>query len=121
MDNYEDIRELLMAAERNEYEEYGDVYKNFSLTAEREGFTAIAKAFANIAEIEKTHGDRFGNFARMIKEGSLFVSDVETGFICLNCGYVYTGNEAPAQCPVCSHDRGYFIKAELMPWIIPQK
>ncbi len=121
VDNYEDIRELLMAAERNEYEEYGDVYKNFSLTAEREGFTAIAKAFANIAEIEKTHGDRFGNFARMIKEGTLFVSDVETGFICLNCGYVYTGNEAPAQCPVCSHDRGYFIKAELMPWIIPQK
>lgn len=116
VDQYEDICEVLKAAERNEYEEYGDVYKNFALTAEREGFTAIAKTFANIAEIEKTHGDRFAKFAKMIKDNTLFVSDVSTGFVCLNCGHVYTGTEAPAQCPVCQHDRGYFIKAELMPW-----
>ena len=32
---------------------------------------------------------------------------------CLNCGYVYRGKEVPKECPVCDHDRGYFIRLDL--------
>ena len=69
-----------------------------------------------IAGIEKVHGDRFGRFADLLEQNKLFVSNVETGWICLNCGYVYTGTQAPKQCPVCSHDQGYFIRLELSPF-----
>ena len=116
VDIYESVSELLRAAEHNEYEEYDDVYKTFGDVAEREGFMQIAQTFRNIASIEKTHGDRFGYYAQLIKENKLFVSDISTGFVCLNCGHVYNGTEAPAQCPVCKHDRGYFIRADLMPY-----
>lgn len=69
-----------------------------------------------IAEIEKTHGNRFGKFAQLIEEDRLFISDMETGWMCLNCGYVYTGKEAPEKCPVCDHARGYFIRLSLAPF-----
>ncbi|WP_306765930.1 rubredoxin-like domain-containing protein [Oscillibacter sp. CAG:155] len=46
----------------------------------------------------------------------MFVSDASCGWMCLNCGYVFTGTEAPRTCPVCGHDQGYFIRLELVPY-----
>ena len=76
----------------------------------------MAASFFKIAEIEKIHGDRFGRFAKMLEEGKLFVSDVEVEWMCLNCGFVYKGLQAPAVCPVCLHDQGYFIRFSLAPY-----
>ena len=73
IDLYDDAYSLLAAAQHNEYEEYDDVYKTFGDVAEREGFMQIAQTFRNIASIEKTHGDRFGYYAQLIKENKLFV------------------------------------------------
>lgn len=108
--------ELLRMAQHNEYEEHDDVYKSFAEIAKEEGFTQIAAAFTMIGEVEKRHGDRFARFASLLEEGRLFVSDVKTSWICLNCGHVHEGTEAPGKCPVCSHDRGYFIRLELSPF-----
>ena len=116
VDLYDDVYSLLNAAKHNEYEEHDDVYKNFGNIAEEEGFKQIAATFRNIALIEKTHGDRFNYFAELIKNNQLFVSEINTGFICLNCGHVYNGTSAPEICPVCRHDKGYFIRAELYPY-----
>ena len=113
---YDDAYSLLNAAAHNEYQEYDDVYKSFADIAEQEGFIGVAQTFKNIAAIEKTHGDRFQYFADLVKENRLFVSDISTGFVCLNCGYMYMGTEVPEICPVCKHDRGYFIRAELLPY-----
>ncbi|MDD5945345.1 MAG: rubrerythrin family protein [Clostridia bacterium] len=114
VDSCRDIQSLLKAASHNEYEEYNDIYKAFGETAEQEGFKGIAQTFRNIAAIEKTHSDRFAYFAKLMEENRLFVSDVDTGFVCLNCGHVYYGKSAPEICPVCKHDRGYFIRIELL-------
>ena len=108
--------QLLRMAQHNEYQEHDVEYKRFGDKAKEEGFTEIAASFHMIAEIEKVHGDRFGRFADFLEQNKLFVSDVETGWSCLNCGHVYTGKEAPGQCPVCHHDRGYFIRLELSPY-----
>ena len=39
--------------------------------------------FSSIADIEKTHGDRFGRFADLLEQGKLFVSDVECKWRCV--------------------------------------
>lgn len=80
------------------------------------GFPKVAASFHLIAGIEKTHGDRFARFAQMLEDNKLTISDVETGWMCLHCGYVHWGKEAPKECPVCQHDRGYFIRIELAPF-----
>lgn len=107
---------LLELARDHEMDEYGDIYPAFADKAQEEGFTEIARHFRQIAEIEKVHADRFERFAKLIREGKLFVSGVETGWMCLNCGHVLQGKQAPAKCPVCDHDQGYFIRLELSPY-----
>lgn len=109
--------DLLKAARHNEMEEYGTVYKAFGDQAKEEGFTAIGDTFHRIAEIEKTHADRFSLFADLMEKGQLFVSETGTGWMCLNCGYVYEGKSAPGVCPVCKHEQGYFIRLELAPYV----
>lgn len=115
VDNYKDVDKLLRAAQHNEYEEHDDVYLHFGEKAADEGFAAVADSFQRIAKIEKIHGDRFGRLAQLLEDKKLFVSDVEMAWMCLKCGHVYQGNEAPKVCPVCRHDQGYFIRMDLMP------
>lgn len=116
VDLTDDLAKLLRMAQHNEYEEHDDVYKNFAQKAKEEGFPKVAASFEMIAEIEKYHGDRFGKFAEMLEQNKLHVSDVKTGWICLNCGHIHEGESVPPQCPVCDHDRGYFIRVELAPY-----
>ncbi len=116
VDIYETVLEVLRAAQHNEYEEFDPVYKEFGDKAVEEGFPKAAASFHQIAKIEKIHGDRFGRLADLLEEGKLFVSDVDCKWICLNCGHVYEGKEVPPQCPVCKHDKGYFIRIELAPY-----
>lgn len=108
--------QLLRYAQHNEFEEYETVYPAFGKRAQEEGFSRAAAAFQNIASIEKLHGERFGYFADLLEKERLFVSDVECEWMCLHCGYVYTGKEAPEVCPVCLHDRGFFVRLHLAPF-----
>lgn len=114
IDISDSITSLLRSAEHNENEEYSDVYKNFSKIAEQEGFAEISTLFKNIAEIENIHGQRFAKFAELLEQNKLFVSDVKSKWMCLNCGFVYEGTTVPPACPVCRHDRGYFIRLEFI-------
>ncbi len=116
VDIAKDVAALLRMAQHNEYEEHDDVYQNFAKKAKEEGFDAIADTFTQIAEIEKIHGNRFGQFAKWLEDGQLFVSDVETAWMCLECGHIYHGTKVPPACPVCHNDRGYFIRLELAPY-----
>lgn len=116
VDIYETVLEVLRAAQHNEYEEYDDVYRTFGDKAMEEGFPKAAASFHQIAKIEKVHGDRFGALADLLEQGKLFVSDVECKWMCLNCGFVYEGKQVPEQCPVCQHDKGYFIRFSLAPY-----
>lgn len=76
----------------------------------------MAASFHQIAGIEKTHGDRFVQLADLLEENKLFINSVECKWMCLNCGFIFEGKEAPQECPVCQHDRGFFIRLELAPY-----
>lgn len=116
VDIYESVLEVLRAAQHNEYEEFDPVYKAFGDKAMEEGFPKVAASFHHIAGIEKIHGDRFGQLADLLEQNKLFINDVECKWMCLNCGFVYAGKEAPQRCPVCDHDKGFFIRLELAPY-----
>ena len=116
VDIAENSEKLLRMAQHNEYEEHDDVYKNFGDKAKEEGFAEVAATFYMIADIEKTHGDRFGNFADLLSSGRLLESQEKETWVCLNCGHIYTGTNPPASCPVCKHDRGYFIRLPYYPF-----
>lgn len=122
VDLSDDVAKLLRLAQHNEYEEHDDVYLHFAEKAREEGFPKVAGSFQLIAEIEKTHGDRFGQFAELLEQNKLFVSDVETSWMCLECGHIYRGKTVPEQCPVCHNSRGYFVRLELAPYtgILPE-
>ena len=111
-----DVLRLLRDAQHNEYEEFDPVSPSFGEAARAEGFPEAAASFEQIARIELTHGNRFSRLADLLENGKLFVSDVKCGWMCLNCGYVLESLEAPRQCPVCSHDQGWFIRLEMAPW-----
>lgn len=116
VDIFDDVTKLLRAAQHNEYEEYSHEYANFSKIAQQEGFAKAAAAFHMIAAIEKTHGDRFGRYAELLEQNKLFTSATETKWMCLNCGHIHSGSQAPELCPVCDHAQGYFIRLDLAPF-----
>lgn len=107
--NYDDLFITLNDATHNEYQENSVLYPDFARIAKDEGFIPISTAFDQIAAIEKTHGDRFKAFAELIQQNKLFKADTETEWMCLNCGHIHKGLEAPGSCPVCHHAQGYFI------------
>ena len=116
VDLYPDLLSHLRAAQHPEFQEWEHDYQHFAQVAMSEGFPLVGKLFENIARVEQTHGDRFGKFADLLEKGQLFFSDVEVQWTCLHCGWVVTSTAAPAQCPVCRHPQGYFVRVELAPW-----
>lgn len=116
VDIFPDILQHLRAAQHNEYQEWDHDYRHFAEVAKGEGFEEISHTFSSIADIEKTHGDRFGRFADLLEQGKLFVSDVECKWMCLNCGQIIDATMAPAMCPVCKHPQGFFVRWEMAPF-----
>ena len=116
VDKQENVKELLIAAQHNEYEEANDVYQAFGKTAQEEGFMEAASAFLQIAKIEQIHGDRFARIEEMLTDGTYFETSENEKWMCTNCGHIHTGKKLPGVCPVCRYERGYFIPLELAPY-----
>ena len=111
-----DVLQHLRSAQHNEFQEWEHDYKGFAKTAKEEGFEHVSHIFSQIAEVERTHGERFQKFADLLEAGKLFVSDVKIQWMCLHCGYVADASIAPEICPVCRHPQGWFIRMELAPF-----
>lgn len=116
VDQQEDLAQLLRAAEHNEKEEAEDVYQEFSRVAKEEGFLEAASAFSLIAEVERTHQQRFAEIAEMLEKKEFFACENGGKWICSNCGYIFDGKQAPGTCPSCHHEQGYFLPYTLAPY-----
>ena len=98
---------LLSAAEGENYE-WTDMYATFAGEAEAEGFTEIAKRFRMVAEIEKSHEERYRALLNNVEMQAVFEKAEETMWECRNCGHLVMGKKAPEVCPVCKHPQAYF-------------
>lgn len=117
VNHFENVADLLKAAKHNEMEEADDVYQAFGNEAKEEGFDEVASVFFQIAEIESIHGKRFGKLAELLEQNKYFEDETDGEWMCLNCGHIYTGKMVPQVCPVCRYERGYFIPAEIAPYL----
>lgn len=100
------------AAEGENYE-WTDMYKNMAEEADAEGFREIAQTMRLIAEIEKSHEERYLKLLSNIENDIVFKDGEETVWVCRNCGYIYKGKEAPAMCPACKHPQAYFERRKV--------
>ena len=109
--------DLLKAARHNEYQEFEHDYAEFARIAHQEGFDLIGGQFELVAQIEKTHGDRFGMIADLLEQGALFSEKEETLWMCLNCGEIIKSSIAPQNCPVCRHGQGWYVRLDWAPFV----
>jgi rubrerythrin len=100
--------ENLTVAANGENEEWSSLYPSFAAKAREEGFKTIAVAFDLISVAEKLHERRFRGFLESLQSGRVFKRNQPVQWICLNCGYVHEGPDAPAACPACAHPQAYF-------------
>ncbi|MHC4839816.1 MAG: rubrerythrin [Planctomycetota bacterium] len=98
----------LKAAAAGENEEWTELYPAFAEKAREEGFPAVGVAFDMIAKVEVEHEKRFLKLAENIENEAVFRKEEPARWKCRNCGYVHEGDEAPAKCPACLHDREHF-------------
>ena len=98
----------LKAAIAGENHEYTTMYPEFADTAEKEGLGDIADRLRAIANAEEHHEGRYKKYLADIVGGTVFKNDSPAPWVCLKCGYVHNGEEAPDECPSCNHPKAYF-------------
>ncbi len=98
----------LKASAAGENYEHTEMYPGFAETARQEGFGVIAAVFEAIAVAEKQHEKRYNDLAANIEAGRVFKREKEVVWRCRNCGYIFTGDEAPELCPACAHPQAHF-------------
>ena len=103
---------LLSAAEGENYE-WTDMYATFAKEAEEEGFTELAAKFRMVADIEKSHEERYRKLLSNVEMQEVFKKSEIKIWECRNCGHLVMGKEAPEVCPVCANPQSYFeVRAE---------
>ena len=105
--------ENLAAAADGENYEWTDMYEGFAVTAEAEGFPALAEKFRMVAAIEKHHEERYRALLKNVEMQEVFRKSEVKIWECRNCGHSVVGTQAPEICPVCAHPQSYFeVNAE---------
>ena len=100
--------ENLKGAAGGEHEEWTDLYPAFAAKAREEGFEAVAMVFDHICIAENQHEKRYLGLLANVEKGTAFSKSASVMWQCLNCGYVFEGENAPKACPACAHPQSYF-------------
>ncbi|GHU13408.1 rubrerythrin [Alphaproteobacteria bacterium] len=98
----------LKAAAEGENYEWTEMYAQFAKEAEEDGFSDIALLFRAVAEIEKSHEERYKKLLKNIEGNNVFRKEGKVIWECSNCGHLIESDSAPRLCPVCSHPQAYF-------------
>jgi rubrerythrin len=103
-----DTKSNLEAAAQGEKMEWTTIYQDFGKVAEKEGFPEVARSFENIAKVERFHESRYRRLISNIAGGQVFKKKASVKWHCINCGYVFEGEEAPQECPACKHPQSFY-------------
>ena len=103
-----DTKSNLEAAAAGENMEWTVLYSEAARVAKEEGFPEVARSFEQISKVEMFHEKRYRKLAANIDKSEVFKKKAQTKWHCINCGYVYEGDEAPKECPACKHPQSYY-------------
>lgn len=103
-----DLLADLKAAIEGEHFENSEMYPRMAKEAREEGNEEIAVLFEEIGRVEKNHEIRFQKLLSNLEKGEVFKKPTVRKWKCLNCGYIYEGEEPPKVCPACRHPQGFF-------------
>ena len=88
--------------------ESSEMYKRMAAEAEAEGHEDIAVAFDLVARVEEAHEARYRKLLANIENEKVFKRNEEARWKCGNCGYIFSGREAPPRCPACRKTQAFF-------------
>ena len=100
--------ENLKAAAGGENHEWTTLYPDFAEVARNEGFDAVAAVFDAVCVAEKQHEKRYNGLRANVEAGTVFKKNKKVVWRCINCGYLFEGEEAPQSCPACAHPQAYY-------------
>lgn len=103
-------KQNLLDAIHGEDYEYKEMYKQFAIIADEEGFTDIANLFRLVGDVESKHSKRYSELLSTLDNGKMFAADEPILWICTNCGHLHFGKNPPLACPVCNHPQAYFVR-----------
>ncbi|MFX1315869.1 MAG: rubrerythrin [Promethearchaeota archaeon] len=102
----------LKSAIAGENMEWQELYPDIVGTAEKEGYTEIAKRIRAIIKAEKHHSERYGKLLKLVGDDAFFKRGKKVVWVCMECGYEVEMDELPENfiCPSCDHPRAYYRK-----------
>ena len=103
-----DTTQNLVSAAEGENYEWTDMYARFAKEADEEGFKELAEQFRQVAEIEKSHEERYRKLLHNVEANEVFEKAGIVMWECRNCGHLVMGTKAPQVCPVCKHPQSFF-------------
>ena len=106
---YKTTKENLEVAAEGERYEWTKMYPDFEKIAVEEGETEPARLFRELKEVEENHEERYIIIAKKMDSKTLYDSEVELEWKCVNCGYIHKGKTPPPTCPLCKKPFSWYM------------
>ncbi|HPD44597.1 MAG TPA: ferritin family protein [Candidatus Woesebacteria bacterium] len=106
--------ENLREAAKGENYEWTEMYPNFETIAQTERESEPARLFGKLKEVEKLHEERYIILATKLDNDTLYNSETELEWKCLNCGYIHKGKTPPTKCPLCQKPFSWYMPIGLI-------
>ncbi len=107
------IDNLKMAAEGEKYE-WTTMYPDFEQQAIVDQEEEPIRLFGNLKHVEAQHEERYIIIARKMDDKTLYDSEAELEWKCVNCGNIYVGKKPPVTCPVCKKPFTWYMPLGLV-------
>jgi len=107
------VENLKMAAEGEKYE-WTTMYPDFEQMAKEEGATEPERLFRELKAVEEHHEERYIIISAKLENKSLYDSDIELEWKCVNCGYIHKGKTPPVTCPLCKKPLTWYMPMGLV-------
>lgn len=104
---------LKMAAAGEKYE-WTSMYPNFEVMAKEEGEAEPERLFSKLKEVEELHEERYIIITTKLDNKTLYDSDVELEWKCVNCGYIHKGKTPPPTCPLCKKPYTWYMPLDFV-------
>ena len=107
------IENLKVAAAGEKYE-WAEMYPTFEKIAKEEGETEPERLFSKLKEVEQDHEERYIILATKMDNDTLYNSETELEWKCVNCGYIHKGTKPPEKCPLCKKPKTWYMPMGLI-------